>query len=49
MRLTHLVLALVFAGIGACLVCTSASAAPVKPAMSGAVQSDNGRLSIRHE
>ncbi len=49
MRLTHVVLALVFAGIGACLVCTPASAVPVKPAMSGAVQSDNGRLSIRHE
>ncbi|OYU44228.1 MAG: hypothetical protein CFE44_14085, partial [Burkholderiales bacterium PBB4] len=49
MRLTHLVVALAFAGFGANLVATDAHAAAPKPTLSGAVQSDNGRLSIRHE
>lgn len=49
MRLTHLVLALACAGIGANLLTTPAFAAAPKAALSGAVQSDNGRLSVRHE
>ena len=49
MRLTHLVVALACAGFGANLIATPAFAATPKPALSGAVQSDNGRLSIRHE
>ena len=49
MRLTHLVLALACAGFGASLMSTPAFAGPTAAAQSGAVQSDNGRLSIRHE
>ena len=49
MRLTHLVVALACAGFGLSLIATPAQAAAPKPVLSGAVQSDNGRLSIRHE
>ena len=49
MRLTHLVIALACVGLGANLLATPAFAAAPKTALSGAVQSDNGRLSIRHE
>ena len=49
MRLTHLVVALACAGFGTNLLAKPATVAAAKPALSGAVQSDNGRLSIRHE
>lgn len=49
MRLTHLVVALACAGFGANLIATPAFAGPTAPALSGAVTSNNGRLSIRHE
>ena len=48
MRLTHLVVALACAGFGASLVATPAFAGPAS-APTSAVQSDNGKLSIRNE